>query len=262
MQVFIVGPPRSGTTIVSQVMNADGRIKIFDEIDLINVAEFGEHVVGKLRAFLFERGAYDAFRELAGSTDDCALALRQVMEALAAPALVWGEKNPLYATRLEVLRRLFPDALFLFVQRDPRAVVNSYLAHRASPLRRSVDFWIKDTVAEALALVESCLQPLEGREGDVAVLRYEEFVEQPKPVLDRILERWRLELHEPDLAARYDAPETLGAEQFFRQQTVLPWKSGNLSPLRREPQSRDRIDAGDPAWAKVDALAATLGYAA
>jgi hypothetical protein len=32
--------------------------------------------------------------------------------------------------------------------------------------------------------------------------------------------------------------------------------------LRREPQSRDRIDAGDPAWAKVDALAATLGYAA
>jgi hypothetical protein len=60
----------------------------------------------------------------------------------------------------------------------------------------------------------------------------------------------------------YEAPETLGEEQFFRQRMVLPWKSGNLSPLRRDPPSRDRIDAGDPAWGRVDALAATLGYAA
>ncbi|MFY2858580.1 hypothetical protein ACOJVU_01740 [Mycobacterium sp. THU-M104] len=41
---------------------------------------------------------------------------------------------------------------------------------------------------------------------------------------------------------------------------MLPWKAGNLRPLRRVVPARDRIDAYDPAWAQVDALACHFGY--
>ena len=41
MQLFVVGPPRSGMTIVTQFLNHHEDIKIFDEIDLIQVESGG-----------------------------------------------------------------------------------------------------------------------------------------------------------------------------------------------------------------------------
>ena len=261
MQVFVVGPPRSGTTIVAQVLNTHPRIKVFDEVDFIDVDQFGEQIVGKLRAFLMARGLYDAYRAGVGRGGDCGRALDQVMTFAAGPDLIWGEKNPMYATRLDVLRRAFPEALILFVLRDPRAVVNAYLAHRASPSRSRADFWIKNTVTEALTLAESCLQPLQVRPGAVSVLRYEHFIEDPKAALDAVLQPLGLVCPKPDMTAALRAPETVGDHQFFRQSAVLPWKCGNLSPLRRELRRTERLDPADPAWMTVDGLAETFGYA-
>lgn len=261
MQLFVIGPPRSGTTIVTQFLNHHGDIKIFDEIDLIQVGEFGEMVVGKLLAFLEDRNAYETYRRCARETADPALALQEVMGALARPHTVWGEKNPMYATRLDVLKRSFPKAVILFVLRDPRAVVSSCLTHRDSPARSRNDFWIKNTVAEALALVEACIAPLRSDEDRVAVLRYEAFVARPKATLDEVLGPWGLSFSDSAVPVAHAAPETVGDHQFYRGGAPLPWKVGNLSPLRQAPPSRDRFDADDPAWARVDALALELGYA-
>ena len=260
MQLFIVGPPRSGTTIVTQFLNHHGDIKIFDEIDLIQVGDFGETVVGKLQAFLQDRNAYEAYRRCARETADPALALQAVMSALARPHTVWGEKNPMYATRLDALKQSFPEAAILFVLRDPREVVNSCLTHRDSPSRSRSDFWIKDTVGEALALIEACVAPLQGEGSEVAVLRYEAFVAEPRATLDTALGPWGLTFSDTALPLAHAAPETVGDHQFYRRGAPLPWKVGNLSPLKRAPPSRDRFDDRDPAWALVDALACELGY--
>jgi len=120
MPLFVIGPPRSGTTIVTQTLNAHDQIKIFDEVSLIDVLEFGPSIVGKLRAFLIERGCYDDFRATAEEIDDPVVALGQVMASITAPRMIWGEKNPMYATRLEALRQGFPGSRMLFLLRDPR----------------------------------------------------------------------------------------------------------------------------------------------
>src|SRR5262245_5294933 len=119
-------------TIVTQFLNHHDDIKIFDEIDLIQVGRHGASAVGTLQAFLVERGAYDVYRRRAGETAD-AIALESVISEIAHPCTVWGEKNPRYATQLGALKRSFPEAVPLFVLRDPREVVNSCLAHRDSP---------------------------------------------------------------------------------------------------------------------------------
>lgn len=260
MQIFVVGAPRSGTTIVAQTLNTHPQIKIFDEIGLIDVADFGALIIGKLMAFLVERGAYEMFREHARAGGDPADALRRTMAALAEPRPIWGEKNPLYATRLDELRRCFPAATILFVLRDPREVVNSYLAHRASLSRSHVDFWIKNCVADALALVESCVAPLKSGRSDLQLLRYEEFVADPKAALEAALRPQGVRFGEHLLAAEPVAPETAGDHQFFRRGAPLPWKLGNLQPIRSSTPAGARLDESDPAWARVDALAQTLGY--
>lgn len=245
-------------TIVTQFLNSHEDIKIFDEI---NLTQFNRgSVTGTLGAFLLERGFYEAYRRRAREMADPALALHAIMSEIALPCTVWGEKNPRYATRLEILRRSFPEAVVLFVLRDPREVVNSLLLHRDSRVRTRLDFWIKDTVAEALALVERHLEPLTSGEAELVVLRYESFVLRPRATLDAALERWGLRFSESAVPLAHCAPETVGDNQFIRHGAPLPWKVGNLSPLRQTPSARDRIDADDPTWSRVDALARRSGY--
>lgn len=260
MQLFVVGPPRSGLTIVTQVLNHHHDIEIFDEIDLIDIARSGESVVGTLAAFLLERGVYHDYRRSARETADPARALRAVMTEIASPCTIWGEKNPRYAMRLEMLRRCFPEAVVLFVLRDPREVVNSCLLHRDSPLRTDLDFWIKNTVAEALALVESCLDSMKTDDAELVVLRFEAFAAQPRQTLDAALRRWGLSFSDAAAALAHRAPETVGDNQFYRGGVTLPWKAGNLAPLHHASSARVRIDADDPAWSQVDALAQRFGY--
>jgi hypothetical protein len=260
VQLFVVGPPRSGLTIVTQFLNHHEDIKIFDEIDLIQIDRPGELVVGTLAAFLLDRGVYEAYRRRAGKTADPAAALQAIMSDIARPCTVWGEKNPRYASRLAILRRSFPEAVLLFVLRDPREVVNSCLLHRGSRLRMRSDFWIKDTVSDALALVESCLEPLKTDDAEVVVLRYEAFAARPRVTLDAAFERWGLSFSDSAVPLAHSAPETIGDNQFSRDGATLPWKAGNLLPLRPASTVRARIDADDPTWFQVDALARRFGY--
>ncbi len=260
MQLFVVGPPRSGLTIVTQFLNRHEDIKIFDEIDLEQVNRCDGSVVGTLAAFLLERGVYEAYRRCAQETADPALALRAIMSEIAQPCTIWGEKNPRYAMRLDILRRTFPEAVLLFVLRDPREVVNSYLLHRDLRVRTRMDFWIKDNVAEALNLVDSCLEPLKAGDAELVVLRYEAFAARPRATLDAAFDRWGLRFSDSVVPLVHSAPETVGDNQFFRDGAPLPWKVGNLSPLRQATVARDRIDADDPTWSQVDALAGRFGY--
>jgi hypothetical protein len=248
-------------TIVTQFLNDHDDVKIFDEIDLIQVGRYGESAIGTLPAFLAERGVYDHYRRRARETADPAIALREVISEIARPCRIWGEKNPRYATQLGALKRSFPEAVVLFVLRDPREVVNSCLAHRNSPQRAPTDFWIKDTVAEALELVQSCLEPLDAGAAGPVVVRFEDFTARPKATLDAALGRWGLTFSDGAAALAHAAPETVGDHQFVRSGAILPWKAGNLRPLRQGPRAADRVDAADPAWAEVDALARRFGYA-
>lgn len=260
MQLFVIGAPRSGTTIVTQFLNRHERIRIFDEIDLLAAGRPGGSATGTWQAFLHERGAYQAYLSAARQNADPAVALRVIMSELAHPCSVWGEKNPWYATRLHMLTGMFPEAAVLFVLRDPREVVNSLLLHRDSPHRTPLDFWIKDTVAQALALTRRFLQPLEAGDAELAVLRYEDFTAGPTAALDAALGQWGLTFSDTAVGLAHPPPETVGDHQFFRCGVPLPWKEGNLRPLRRVIPTRDRIDADDPAWAQVDALARCFGY--
>ncbi|ORB70451.1 hypothetical protein BST44_23480 [Mycobacterium scrofulaceum] len=247
-------------TMVTQFLNHHADIVVFDEIDLLSAGRYGDSAIGTLRAFLLERGLDESFRRDVRNAADPALALRRVIGGIVGPGVIWGEKNPRYATRLPELRRSYPEAAVLFVVRDPRDVVNSCLSHRESPYRTPLDFWIKDTVAEALTLVQSSLEPLQAGDPELAVLRYEAFAAAPKTALDAALGHWGLTFSDDAVALAHPVPESVGDHQFFRGGAALPWKVGNMSPLRQSPSARDRVDAGDPVWKEVDALARRIGY--
>jgi Sulfotransferase family len=144
--VFVVGFPRSGTTLLSAMLSRHPRLAIAHEWrwvpDLLRPQSDGslrrpaEVLEAALRApklggeFV---DAADARHRLAALHDPTpAGALRCVFEAYAAAAgkARWGDKTPRNLVELDILGTAFPDALFVHLIRDGREVAD---ANRDAP---------------------------------------------------------------------------------------------------------------------------------
>ena len=260
MPIFICGAPRSGTTIVAQRLNMQHNIRIYDEVRLLDVLDAGAAVIGKGRDFLTERGLFAPFCEEILRSGNPAEALDRVLIKAISPKQVWGEKDPIYATEVPRLRYYYPDATIIFVLRNPLDIVGAYLRHRDSQLRSKDDFWIKDSVAQALALIEVCIEPVLLLPMDIIIVRYEQFVREPIQTLNKALHPLGVQLAAVNVEQALSPPETVGDHQFYRGGKVVPWKAMNLEPIIPRASIGGRLDPEDPAWTKVEALALRLGY--
>jgi tetratricopeptide (TPR) repeat protein len=117
--VFLVGFPRSGTTLLEQVLASHPEVVTLEERPLLELAE---------KEFLVSP---DSFRRLLAAGDDLLdpfrdLYWRQVRDqGLRVEGRVFVDKLPLGSILIPLIARLFPAARILFAERDPRDVVLS-----------------------------------------------------------------------------------------------------------------------------------------
>lgn len=122
--VFLLGFPRSGTTLLEQVLASHPEVEALEERETLLDAQ---------RAFQMQPS--DVAR-LATATEAELEPLRaaywaKVRAEGAAPAgKVFVDKHPLHTFRLPLILKLFPDAKILFARRDPRDVVLSCYRRR------------------------------------------------------------------------------------------------------------------------------------
>lgn len=238
--LFVVGCSRSGTTLLQQMLNAHPRIAVAPETHFMPYYAARKDRYGDL-------GAGDGFRRLvddiAASADfpelgipaetfraaaagcprtfPAVLALLLDLFARAKGADIAGEKTPAHVMYLRELKADFPDARFVHLVRDPRAVVNSRRAETwgAKDVRENAAFW-----AEQAGAGERGAREL-GR--DVVTLRYEDLVAQPGDTLRRLC---------ADLGVAFE-PAML---EYWKYNPHLlnvrrePWKANALGPLRPE----------------------------
>jgi tetratricopeptide (TPR) repeat protein len=122
--VFLVGFPRSGTTLLEQVL--------VELPDVTTLAE-KECLIDATRDWLADA---DRFARFCAAEDEALEPYRdaywrRVKEEGADPAgRVFVDKHPFNTFKLPLIARLFPDARVLFAQRDPRDIVLSCFRHR------------------------------------------------------------------------------------------------------------------------------------
>jgi tetratricopeptide (TPR) repeat protein len=123
--VFLIGFPRSGTTLIDQILASHPRVTTLEERD--NLLEAGLRLAG----------ADADLTLLAQLPDDEVARLRASYWASvdaglggAAPRDVFVDKLPLNATLLPVIYRLFPTAKIVLALRDPRDCVLSCYQQR------------------------------------------------------------------------------------------------------------------------------------
>ncbi|HTQ15031.1 MAG TPA: sulfotransferase [Rhizomicrobium sp.] len=117
--VFLVGFPRSGTTLLENVLASHPGIETLEERDMLDEP---------MRAFLTN----EADRERLAVLDEAAIAewrarywARVRAHGVAVAGKVFVDKYPLSTLKLPIVAKLFPKAKVLFALRDPRDVVLS-----------------------------------------------------------------------------------------------------------------------------------------
>lgn len=182
--LFVVGLPRSGTTLLARLLLRRGDAGLAGELDLLG--RLATHLAGPgarprhLRQALGTLGPSDRNR-LAGAYR------RELRARLGGRRLPWAiDKNPLNLWHLPLLRVLFPRAPVLWCRRDRRDVLLSlYFQNFAHPaLDFSYDFDDLERHLAAAARAEETLLPA----GDpfFLVVEYEELVQDPGTLLSRL----------------------------------------------------------------------------
>src|SRR5688572_3765178 len=182
--VFIVGFPRSGTTLLEQTLDAHASLVSMDETRFVHdvidrMVDDGIAYPGSLASLT--RAQLDELR-------DCYWSLvRQRVRLKPGQRLL--DKNPLNLLALPAIRRLFPNSRILFAVRHPCDVILScYFQHFRAPefirlcrdlaslgagYRRALDFWYREA---------AILKP------DIREVRYETLAAEFEPQVRGIAE--------------------------------------------------------------------------
>ena len=175
--IFLIGTQRSGTTLLCRMMTAHPDIFIKNEVPVRSVFRPGasrDEIQQKIS---------DSVERIFGQS------LKALMAAEGKS--IWGLKDPELTTYLEALKQFLPEARFIVITRDARAVVNSYMDNK----------WGLGTNAYTGALrwkaeVEKQLHFCDEYPGNTLRLRYEDLVLQQKESLSAICEFLGVEFHE------------------------------------------------------------------
>ncbi|MGH8869665.1 MAG: sulfotransferase family protein [Actinomycetes bacterium] len=225
--IFVVGCPRSGTTLLQVMLHAHPRIAIPPETRFVVHAyrerqRFGDLTVEsnrrELARWLTERRE-GKFRVLKLDADEVAdqimagpptlgsavgIVLRAYANRFGKPR--WGDKRPGYWQDVDVLLRLFPDAQIVHIVRDGRACVASLkrMAWWNTGVDGGVATWLM-----AQERVRKDTRHLS--EGSYHELHYEHLVNDPEAELRRLCgflgERFDEEMLKTTDVARYAVPK-------------------------------------------------------
>ncbi|WP_430789954.1 sulfotransferase family protein [Actinoplanes sp. G11-F43] len=200
--IFVVGCPRSGTTMLQLMLHAHPRIALPPETRFLLAAyqkraEFGDLTEAANREDLAR------FIVTSSQFDDLGLDAEQTVEAIVAgpPTLGsafgivfrmyserfgkprWGDKRPLYLRHLPTILRLFPDAQIINIMRDGRDCVASLkeTPWKPSEFDTLIDYWAKSADASLMAARRYPKDVYHQ-------VRYEDLVADPEPHLRRMCE--------------------------------------------------------------------------
>jgi Tfp pilus assembly protein PilF len=221
--VFVFGMPRSGTTLVEQVIASHPMAAGIGELELV------PRLIGSL-------GGGDA--GAAGRCSEAYLAaypprLRQAARVVDKSLSSW-----LY---LPAIRRLFPKARFICCRRHPMDLCWSAYTELFAEHALTYTYRL-DTLAERCRLHDAAM--IEARRhmgGDLLDIRYEELVDDPEPVVRRLLSFCGLPFDaaclRPDLTRGAIRTASRGqVRQPIYRSSVGRWRpyAGHLARLQRQ----------------------------
>lgn len=262
--IFIVGSPRSGTSILTWCLGQHANIFPVPESNWMG--EFGLNVaasyqIGIARGDRTILSAMDISREeffsnFGRSINDLILSHRLDLERKrkmtrppTEPKMRWVDGTPEYSLHIYALHKLFPEAVFIHVLRDVRDVVRSMLnfhrvagTHLVQNEEQAYKYWLR--------MVKACVQAERAYGSEVVHrLSYTALIENPqgaiRSLLDFVGEPYCAMCLEP-LSRRINSsnvPSDFVAEDPATDPRVVQDATNLYSKLQEMPQSAQASSA-------------------
>jgi len=224
--VFIVGLPRSGTTLLEQMLDAHPRLQSMDERPFFNILSsqldnFGIRIpqdLGRLN-----QSDCDELRK-----GYLILACSKVPRRWDAQLV---DKNPLNMLWVPMIHRLFPEAKFILALRHPCDVILScYMQNFRSAVLAAACASLERLAQAYVAAMECWLYHVDLIKPDVFVSRYEDLVADTPAQTRRIAEF--LELDDPESMLHFD---TRAREKGY---IATPSYTQVIEPINRKGMNR------------------------
>jgi len=258
--VFIVGANRSGTTLFRLILNRHSQIAVPDELSYFRGSLFRTSQRG-WRNGQFTRQAYETFvrdfltrntevlRPLDVEKLKVGLLVREEVDlrypyefvlrswAEAHGKTRWGEKTPGNLFHAPTIVEMFPDAMFVYMVRDPRAGTSSM---------RNTSIFGKDIVINTLNrrhFMTVGLRLLEKHvdEQKRLVLRYEDLVTDPERSLQGVCDFLGISFEHGMLDFYVDASDFMKARASsdFNAAATRPIDSSRVDSWREQMSARE-----------------------
>jgi hypothetical protein len=249
---FVIGSPRSGTTLLRLMLTAHPQLVVPPECGFVTwlhpafgawrAAEFGDSThrsrfataVCEARKFeTWNLAARDVAEAVSGSTtyaEACASVYRLYAARRGKPTAVWGDKNNYYLSQITLLKTIFPASRVIHIVRDGRDVTCScrevMSADSSSPYRPSLPVRLEEAAerwANDIRAIRSQLAAL--RADDSIELRYEDLVCEPTRELPRLC-AWLGVDFAPEMLSFH----ALNESEQLEPSVTMDWKRRTLEP--------------------------------
>jgi len=260
--LFVVGYVRSGTTLLRAILGAHRDIKMLNEPHLLKALrtagyEIDGNILPEDRASLLKavRPKHLAtvppeevkrFLEHPGP-----MTFKEAYEYLLpkpSGVAVWGEKSPSNVLYIRELYRMYPNALLVYIVRDPRAVMLSYYRKKFKDSLQvvpdlssvSVKFFAAQAMRWAATAKHASTAISELPKGTVMQLKYEDLVTNTEREVASICRETGIEFDMDMLN-----PSRREGEKSLQNRT------GNTHRLLTKPVNASRAESGNdlPDWA-------------
>ena len=147
--LFVLGPPRSGTTILTQILNTSEKIFLSDELRIvawmskeIDRINEGFNVHGD--PYPFQMGErFALFMQSNGSNFLLNFYKKISTEMNKSNFVFWGDKYPHFDRYLHRIPKMFPRAKYILIFRRMDEVINSVMVGHKWSFKKSKDYCIR-----------------------------------------------------------------------------------------------------------------------
>jgi hypothetical protein len=247
---FIVGSPRSGTTLLRTIFDAHPNVNIPFEFPFIlyfyekyghvtnwnekDILSFYEDITKNIK---FEFWSFAGWRinpddlkknmlkyiGLHSYSELCKSIYYQFNSYFTKKTIqILGDKNPTYSTRIELLMQLFPDSKFIHITRDYRDHILSM---------QNVDFGGKLTpmIAYRWHIYQRTIFKMKKKyQNNVLSIKYENLVSDPMNIVSIVCDFLNIPF-DPEIINIYKHKE--GMIQTYGLETVNKYHSSLLNPI-------------------------------
>ncbi|MEC9375632.1 MAG: sulfotransferase [Pseudomonadota bacterium] len=212
--IFLISMPRSGSTMLQRVLVGNQAIETSAEPWLLLPLIYSRRKNGLTAEYGGDWARIATEEFLKNYTDgsqvyDAAIRAfaKEIYENVLKrrPGRVFLDKTPRYIYIIKDLARIFPEAKFIFLLRNPLSVLASIINTQLDG-----DLWsISEFISELRNGPKNILEGTDLLKERSIVIRYEEFVEKPEKYTEQLCKFLEIEFS-PNMVSYQETPEAKG----------------------------------------------------